>query len=148
MLNFHMSIQALHIYIYSSFQKLPKKQRVTMKRNSINIHHVTSFSSSPFWCVFFLVLLCKTSTNALVKQPPNETTPAIIVFGDSIVDAGNNDDIMTTLARCNYPPYGIDFDGGIPTGRFCNGKVATDFIGKFHVAFSDVILIIFREFPQ
>ncbi|KAL9311878.1 GDSL esterase/lipase EXL2 [Arabidopsis thaliana] len=130
MLNFHMSIQALHIYIYSSFQKLPKKQRVTMKRNSINIHHVTSFSSSPFWCVFFLVLLCKTSTNALVKQPPNETTPAIIVFGDSIVDAGNNDDIMTTLARCNYPPYGIDFDGGIPTGRFCNGKVATDFIAE------------------
>ncbi|AEE35770.1 GDSL lipase/esterase [Arabidopsis thaliana x Arabidopsis arenosa] len=105
-----------------------------MKRNSINIHHVTSFSSSPFWCVFFLVLLCKTSTNALVKQPPNETTPAIIVFGDSIVDAGNNDDIMTTLARCNYPPYGIDFDGGIPTGRFCNGKVATDFIaGKFGI---------------
>lgn len=61
------------------------------------------------------------------------------MFGDSIVDAGNNDDIMTTLARCNYPPYGIDFDGGIPTGRFSNGKVATDFIGKFHVVFFDVI---------
>ncbi|CAL9240812.1 unnamed protein product [Arabidopsis halleri] len=71
-----------------------------------------------------------TTTNALVKLSPNETIPAIIVFGDSIVDAGNNDDIMTTLARCNYPPYGIDFDGGIPTGRFSNGKVATDFIAE------------------
>ncbi|KAF3523429.1 hypothetical protein F2Q69_00051686 [Brassica cretica] len=97
--------------------------RATMKR------HITS-SSRLCMCVLFMVLLSETITNALVKLPANKTIPAIIVFGDSIVDAGNNDDITTTLARCNYPPYGIDFDGGIPTGRFSNGKVPTDFIAE------------------
>lgn len=105
-----------------------------MKRH-ITIAHCITSSSRLFLCVLFMVLLSETTTNALVKLPPNKTIPAIIVFGDSIVDAGNNDDITTTLARCNYPPYGIDFDGGIPTGRFSNGKVPTDFIGKVHLAF-------------
>lgn len=107
-----------------------------MKGNNI-VHHITSSSSSTlFWFVLFLVLFFKTTTNALVKLPPNKTIPAVIVFGDSIVDAGNNDDIIKTLARCNYPPYGIDFDGGVPTGRFSNGKVPTDIIGiKSHFAF-------------
>ncbi|KFK42028.1 hypothetical protein AALP_AA2G202700 [Arabis alpina] len=100
-----------------------------MKGNNI-VHHITSSSSKLFWFVLFLVLFLNTNTNALVKLPPNKTIPAIIVFGDSIVDAGNNDDIMTTLARCNYPPYGIDFDGGVPTGRFSNGKVSTDIIAE------------------
>ncbi|KAL1206364.1 GDSL esterase/lipase EXL2 [Cardamine amara subsp. amara] len=102
-----------------------------MKRHStITVHHITSSSSlSLFRCVLFLVLLLKTTTNALVKLPPNITIPAMIVFGDSIVDAGNNDNIAT-LAKCNYPPYGIDFDGGIPTGRFSNGKVPTDIMAE------------------
>jgi len=75
------------------------------------------------------VLLSTTSTtNALVKIPKNTTVPAVIVFGDSIVDAGNNDD-MITEARCDYAPYGIDFDGGVATGRFSNGKVPGDIVG-------------------
>ncbi|KAM3739506.1 hypothetical protein ACB098_08G028600 [Castanea mollissima] len=49
------------------------------------------------------------------------------MFGDSIVDTGNNNDI-TTIAKCNFPPYGRDFKGGIPTGRFSNGKVPSDFL--------------------
>lgn len=75
------------------------------------------------------MLLFTTNTNALVKLPENTTVPAIIVFGDSIVDAGNNDDLITE-ARCDYPPYGIDFDGGVPTGRFSNGKVPTDILAE------------------
>ncbi|XP_024009688.1 GDSL esterase/lipase EXL2 [Eutrema salsugineum] len=101
-----------------------------MERYSSTVPQITSSSSRLFWCLLFLVLLFETTTNALVKLPTNKTIPAIIVFGDSIVDAGNNDDITTTLARCNYPPYGIDFDGGIPTGRFSNGKVPTDIIAE------------------
>ncbi|ESQ27543.1 hypothetical protein EUTSA_v10018728mg [Eutrema salsugineum] len=88
-----------------------------------------SSSSILYWCIFFLVLLFTSATNALVKLPENTTIPAIIVFGDSIVDAGNNDD-MITEARCDYPPYGIDFDGGVPTGRFSNGKVPTDMLAE------------------
>ncbi|GKV17821.1 hypothetical protein SLEP1_g28280 [Rubroshorea leprosula] len=69
------------------------------------------------------------TTIALVKLPPNETVPAVIVFGDSIVDAGNNNHI-TTVIKCDFPPYGRDFKGGIPTGRFSNGKIPSDLIAE------------------
>ncbi|GLT94096.1 hypothetical protein SLE2022_118550 [Rubroshorea leprosula] len=55
--------------------------------------------------------------------------PAIIVFGDSSVDAGNNN-FIPTVARSNFQPYGRDFYGGRATGRFSNGKIATDFISE------------------
>ncbi|KAM0857076.1 hypothetical protein ACQ4PT_048713 [Festuca glaucescens] len=54
---------------------------------------------------------------------------AIIVFGDSTVDAGNNN-YIPTIARGNFPPYGRDFDGGVPTGRFSNGRLVTDFLSE------------------
>lgn len=54
---------------------------------------------------------------------------AVIVFGDSSVDAGNNNAIPT-IARSNFPPYGRDFAGGQATGRFCNGRLATDFLSE------------------
>lgn len=55
--------------------------------------------------------------------------PAIITFGDSVVDVGNNDYIHT-IFKANYPPYGRDFKNQLPTGRFCNGKLATDITGN------------------
>ncbi|GMN31289.1 hypothetical protein TIFTF001_003186 [Ficus carica] len=53
------------------------------------------------------------------------------VFGDSLVDAGNNDYIFT-LSKANTPPYGIDFtpSGGRPTGRFTNGRTISDIVGQ------------------
>ncbi|XP_062087591.1 GDSL esterase/lipase APG-like [Humulus lupulus] len=51
--------------------------------------------------------------------------PAVITFGDSVVDVGNNN-YLPTLFKANYPPYGRDFVNHQPTGRFCNGKLATD----------------------
>jgi hypothetical protein len=45
------------------------------------------------------------------------------------MDTGNNNNNMKTLARCNFPPYGKDFKGGVPTGRFGNGKVTSVLIG-------------------
>ncbi|KAE8729057.1 GDSL esterase/lipase EXL3 [Hibiscus syriacus] len=62
-------------------------------------------------------------------MPENKTTPAVIVFGDSIVDTGNNNDIQTII-KCNCLPYGQDFDGGVPTGRFCNGRIPSDLIAE------------------
>ncbi|XP_061366011.1 GDSL esterase/lipase EXL3-like [Gastrolobium bilobum] len=66
-------------------------------------------------------------TKAVVKLPPNASFPAVIAFGDSIVDSGNNNNIKT-LVKCNFLPYGKDFEGGIPTGRFCNGKIPSDLL--------------------
>ncbi|RDX91590.1 GDSL esterase/lipase EXL1, partial [Mucuna pruriens] len=78
---------------------------------------------------FMLLLFNVCKTRALVKLPPNLTVPALLVFGDSIMDTGNNNNNLATTARCNYPPYGKDFMGGNnPTGRFSNGKVPSDLV--------------------
>ncbi|KAJ9135965.1 hypothetical protein P3X46_033083 [Hevea brasiliensis] len=54
--------------------------------------------------------------------------PCYFIFGDSLVDSGNNNNLATN-AKVNYPPYGIDFPEG-PTGRFCNGRTTADVIGE------------------
>jgi len=60
--------------------------------------------------------------------------PCLFVFGDSLSDSGNNNDLVTA-ARVNYKPYGIDFPAG-PTGRFTNGLTSIDIIGNIHNIFS------------
>ncbi|CAJ1947236.1 unnamed protein product [Sphenostylis stenocarpa] len=55
--------------------------------------------------------------------------PALYVFGDSLVDGGNNN-FLPTFARANFLPYGIDFPHG-STGRFTNGKTFADFIAEY-----------------
>lgn len=53
------------------------------------------------------------------------------IFGDSLVDAGNNN-YMSTLSKANIPPNGIDFkaSGGNPTGRYTNGRTIGDLVGN------------------
>ncbi|XP_077246651.1 GDSL esterase/lipase EXL3-like isoform X1 [Tasmannia lanceolata] len=65
---------------------------------------------------------------ALLK-PNRSSVPAFIVFGDSIVDPGNNNN-LETIVKCNFPPYGIDLAQHKPTGRFCNGKIPSDMIAS------------------
>lgn len=77
-----------------------------------------------FFC--FQAWICK----AAISLPANITVPAVIVFGDSIVDTGNNN-YVHTIAKSNFPPYGQDFMGGKPSGRFSNGKVPADLIGTY-----------------
>ncbi|PHU21007.1 GDSL esterase/lipase EXL1 [Capsicum chinense] len=62
-----------------------------------------------------------------VQLPKNVVLKAVFAFGDSIVDQGNNN-YIPTIAKCNFPPYGKDFNGGMPTGRFGNGKTPPDLI--------------------
>ncbi|BFI39899.1 protein MpLTL2 [Marchantia polymorpha subsp. ruderalis] len=63
---------------------------------------------------------------ATQRKPP----PAMFVFGDSLVDYGNNN-YLKSLTKANYKPYGIDFPGHIATGRYCNGRLVPDFISEF-----------------
>jgi hypothetical protein len=74
-----------------------------------------------------LVCTASTLTRPAVAAPQ---VPCYFVFGDSLVDNGNNN-VIVSLARANYPPYGIDFAGG-PTGRFSNGLTTVDVIGKLN----------------
>ncbi|KAL8171514.1 hypothetical protein V2J09_023318 [Rumex salicifolius] len=55
-------------------------------------------------------------------------TPAMFIFGDSLIDNSNNNYMITT-AKANYYPYGIDVGG--PTGRFCNGLTVVDYGAQF-----------------
>lgn len=72
--------------------------------------------------------------------------PALFLFGDSVVDAGNNNNVKTII-KANFPPYGRDFSNHKPTGRFCNGKLASDFTGTYlsqkHHAF---LTLLFRQY--
>lgn len=70
--------------------------------------------------IFFL---CISSVNS--NSP---VAPALYVFGDSLFDSGNNN-LLLTLGKANYPPYGVNFDGGA-TGRFTDGKTIPDLIGS------------------
>ncbi|PKA51031.1 GDSL esterase/lipase [Apostasia shenzhenica] len=54
---------------------------------------------------------------------------AFFVFGDSLVDNGNNNYLLTT-ARADAPPYGIDYPTHRPTGRFSNGLNVPDIISE------------------
>ncbi|KAH7578442.1 hypothetical protein ACOSQ2_000299 [Xanthoceras sorbifolium] len=67
----------------------------------------------------------------ILVQPPKTVAKvhAIIVFGDSSVDTGNNN-YIPTIAKCDFEPYGRDFPGGTPTGRFCNGRLPPDFLSE------------------
>uniref|UniRef100_A0A7N0VGD0 GDSL esterase/lipase APG n=1 Tax=Kalanchoe fedtschenkoi TaxID=63787 RepID=A0A7N0VGD0_KALFE len=73
-------------------------------------------------CIALVLILACGYANA---QDSTTLVSAIITFGDSVADVGNND-YLYTIFKANYPPYGRDFAGKKATGRFCNGKLATD----------------------
>lgn len=79
--------------------------------------------SSHFLASLLLVVLF----NVAKGQP---LVPALFIFGDSVVDVGNNNQ-LPTIVKSNFLPYGRDFQNHQPTGRFCNGKLATDLTGTF-----------------
>lgn len=76
---------------------------------------------------FFFTLFCNYLTFSEAAL-----VPAMYVFGDSLVDVGNNNYLNFSAAKANFYPNGIDFPTGKPTGRFCNGKNPADFLGKFN----------------
>ncbi|KAL5703993.1 hypothetical protein ACHQM5_022476 [Ranunculus cassubicifolius] len=76
------------------------------------------------WFLTISLVICRCCM--AVGSSPQVT--AMFVFGDSLVDDGNNN-FLSSYAKSNYMPYGIDFNRG-PTGRFCNGKTIIDFLGE------------------
>ena len=84
---------------------------------------MNSSSALTLFCCFtiFLQFLSVNSRDS----PP--LAPALYVFGDSLFDSGNNN-LLPTLAKANYLPYGMNFPKGV-TGRFTDGRTVPDFIG-------------------
>lgn len=76
---------------------------------------------------WILILSCLLVSTSIVNGDP--VVPALCIFGDSVMDAGNNN-YLPTLLRANFLPYGRDFVTHQPSGRFCNGKLAADYTGN------------------
>ncbi|XP_021723311.1 GDSL esterase/lipase At1g29660-like [Chenopodium quinoa] len=74
--------------------------------------------------IFVIFMVCA----VLVKGEPK--VPCYFIFGDSLSDVGNNNNLRT-MAKANYPPYGVDFPGGVPTGRFTNNRTIEDYISTY-----------------
>ncbi|KAG8386114.1 hypothetical protein BUALT_Bualt03G0115300 [Buddleja alternifolia] len=81
--------------------------------------------SMEFSCIFLslFVLFSFDQTRA-------QSVPAMYVFGDSIVDVGNNNHLPLSIIRADFPNNGIDYPGKKATGRFSNGKNAADFLAE------------------
>ncbi|XP_073157154.1 GDSL esterase/lipase At1g29660-like [Henckelia pumila] len=75
---------------------------------------------------FFTSMLIISQYLQLVVAEPR--VPCFFIFGDSIVDNGNNN-FRQTISRADFLPYGIDFPGG-PTGRFSNGRNFADILAE------------------
>ncbi|KAI3797584.1 hypothetical protein L1987_32843 [Smallanthus sonchifolius] len=78
------------------------------------------------WCNLVVLALMVV---AFVNASLGAEARAFFVFGDSLVDNGNNDFLVTT-ARADSPPYGIDYPTHRPTGRFSNGLNIPDLISE------------------
>jgi hypothetical protein len=82
---------------------------------------------------FALVALCAVLAlaveGAVAKRP---LVPAMFVFGDSLVDVGNNNrlDRCNVSCKANHRPYGVDYPCHSPSGRFSNGYNLADQLGR------------------
>uniref|UniRef100_A0A5B7C419 GDSL esterase/lipase n=1 Tax=Davidia involucrata TaxID=16924 RepID=A0A5B7C419_DAVIN len=74
-----------------------------------------------WFTVVFLIMQCS-------KEVLGSQVTSMFVFGDSLVDDGNNN-YLNSIAKSNYYPYGCDYNRG-PSGRFSNGKTFVDFLGE------------------
>jgi len=95
------------------------------------------------WLVVLIVFL---SANYLQQRVNGKSqVPCFFIFGDSLSDSGNNNNLPTS-AKCNYKPYGIDFPMG-PTGRFTNGRTSVDIISNILLTYPSVFLCSFLLLP-
>ncbi|KAJ0031408.1 hypothetical protein Pint_14092 [Pistacia integerrima] len=88
-----------------------------------NNYKGSQLRSSNMWHIVVLILHLSSTWVDGVQQ-----VPCYFIFGDSLFDIGNNNDLQTE-AKANFPPYGIDFPGGA-TGRFTNGRNMADILAE------------------
>ncbi|KAL4576684.1 hypothetical protein LXL04_012782 [Taraxacum kok-saghyz] len=76
-----------------------------------------------------LVVVFAILASGIFGQRAEADPRAFFVFGDSLVDSGNNNYLVTS-ARADAPPYGIDHPTHRATGRFSNGYNIPDLISQ------------------
>ncbi|KAB2084667.1 hypothetical protein ES319_A05G349600v1 [Gossypium barbadense] len=88
-----------------------------------------SSSKSNLFMVALLLVSMTIINTCGANASTNPKFPAIVIFGDLTVDPGNNN-YIDTIFKGNIAPYGINFPGHVPTGRFSDGKLVTDFVAS------------------
>ncbi|CAN6441349.1 unnamed protein product [Victoria cruziana] len=107
----------MHIHVFREREQIQSVLPAEMRRT---IH---------CFCVFFLCFLALfTPSYSGAITPRRRNVPAMFVFGDSIVDGGNNVFVDPNCTTDSLP-YGIDFPTG-PTGRFTNGRNPSDILSQ------------------
>ena len=95
------------------------------------LYNMVSFRLHFCFLVLFVVFLIPGHCLGHLCLPKKHV--ALFIFGDSLFDAGNNDYINTTTdTQANFGPYGETFFK-YPSGRFSNGRLIPDFIGKMSI---------------
>lgn len=117
------------INTYSSF---------TISQFSYYLEKLMAFKAKS-WLILHLLLLLAYFMQHCVYGEFTQV-PCLFIFGDSLSDSGNNNNLQTH-AKPNYKPYGIDFLKGRPTGRFTNGRTSIDIIGNIIYTIKSIILI-------
>jgi hypothetical protein len=104
-----------------------------------------------------VVVLCSVLVLAIAPhgaaKKPHHLVPAMFVFGDSLVDVGNNNRLANCNLSCkaNYAPYGVDLPRNSSTGRgrFSNGYNLADQLGIYiRMRNLDMTLVVCRRGEQ
>lgn len=86
------------------------------------------------WVLLVTVVTCMLVCPEVVQAAGKSKTASFpvrsyFVFGDGTVDTGNNNYLTGNVPKANIVPYGMTYFKK-PTGRFTNGRVLGDFLGK------------------
>ncbi|EEF46208.1 GDSL esterase/lipase 5 [Ricinus communis] len=84
------------------------------------------------YSVIFVILASSIGLKLEVSAAKTSSIAALFIFGDSSVDAGNNNYINTIPEnRADMKPYGQNGIFQAPTGRFSDGRIIVDYIAQF-----------------
>lgn len=84
---------------------------------------ILSFIMSP-------LVISHSYINGEMNTGAEKPRTAFFQFGDSLIDVGNNNYLTYCLAKADFPWYGMDYQGGIATGRFTNGRTIIDIVAE------------------
>ncbi|XP_019082554.1 PREDICTED: GDSL esterase/lipase At2g30220-like [Camelina sativa] len=82
--------------------------------------------SKPIAFGLFFVVTQLVSCDAAANTTTQPLFPAILIFGDSTADTGNNNYYPQAVFKSKHLPYGVDLPGHQANGRFSNGKLISD----------------------
>lgn len=109
------------------------------------VKNIVTISNQKLWFSTTMMLIILQISNNIGVAAGSQRVPAMFVFGDSLVDVGNNN-FLSSVAKANYFPYGCDFKSG-PTGRFTNGETIVDMLGNKLTSISRVRFRVYVAVP-